>query len=60
MNLYVDPVCGMNISDEETMGTSEYEGKTYHFCSFGCQEQFDEDPYKFVHGSEKHRSEEAA
>jgi YHS domain-containing protein len=50
----------MNISDEETLATSEYEGKEYHFCSFGCQEQFDEDPHKFVHGSEKHRSDEAA
>jgi YHS domain-containing protein len=56
MELHIDPVCAMKISDEETVGTSEYEGNTYHFCSFGCKEQFDADPYKFVHGSERHRT----
>jgi Cu+-exporting ATPase len=60
MELYTDPVCGMKISDEETVGTTKSEGKTYHFCSQGCKEQFDEDPHKFVHGSESHRSNEAA
>jgi Cu+-exporting ATPase len=60
MELYTDPVCAMRISDEETVGTSKYEDKTYHFCSLGCKEQFDEDPNKFVHGSEKHRTDEAA
>jgi Cu+-exporting ATPase len=58
MELYVDPVCGMRISREETLATSDYEGKTYRFCSSGCKEQFDEDPHKFVHGSERHRTEE--
>jgi Cu+-exporting ATPase len=58
MELYVDPVCGMRISEEETVGTSSYEGKTYRFCSEGCKEQFDDDAHKFVHGSERYRSEE--
>jgi Cu+-exporting ATPase len=56
MQLHNDPVCGMKISDEETVGRSEYEGSTYHFCSIGCKEQFDADPHKFVHGSERDRS----
>jgi Cu+-exporting ATPase len=58
MELYVDPICGMRISEEETVGTSNFEGEKYHFCSAGCKEQFDKDPHKFVHGSESHRAEE--
>lgn len=60
MTLHVDPVCGMKISEEETKSTSQYEGQKYYFCSFGCQEQFDEDPDKFIHGSKSQRSNEAA
>jgi YHS domain-containing protein len=56
MEFHHDPVCGMKLSNEEIVGRSEYEGKTYHFCSLGCKDQFDSDPHKFVHGSERDRS----
>lgn len=60
MELYLDPVCGMKISNDETVGTSAFGGKTYHFCSNGCKEQFDSDPNRFLHGSERRHSPEAA
>ncbi len=36
----VDPVCGMTIGTKNAAATSEREGKTYYFCSKGCQEKF--------------------
>jgi Cu+-exporting ATPase len=44
----VDPVCGMTISPADAVGTSDYKGQTYYFCSESCLEQFRADPAKFV------------
>ncbi len=38
-----DPVCGMNVSPEDSRH-SEYDGTTYYFCSDGCQQKFASDP----------------
>jgi YHS domain-containing protein len=29
--------------------TSDYDGKTYYFCSYTCNKQFDKDPASYVH-----------
>jgi YHS domain-containing protein len=44
-----DPVCGMFV-DTLTAGLrhSEYQGRTYHFCSTDCKRKFDSDPAAFV------------
>ncbi len=39
-----DPVCHMDIDPATAAGTSDFEGKTYYFCSRGCKLDFDEDP----------------
>lgn len=39
-----DPVCGMIIEDGDAVGTSDYEGKRYYFCSNDCKKEFDENP----------------
>jgi YHS domain-containing protein len=39
-----DPVCHMDIDPATAAGTSDYQGKTYHFCAMGCKREFDEDP----------------
>lgn len=44
----VDPVCGMNVDPEKAAGKSEYQGKTYFFCSPSCKQQFDADPGRFA------------
>jgi Cu+-exporting ATPase len=43
-----DPVCGMSVDPKAAAGSAEYGGKTYHFCSAGCQQQFEADPAKFA------------
>ena len=43
-----DPVCEMDVDPDSAAGKSEYEGKTYYFCSPGCKKQFDDNPEKFV------------
>ncbi len=43
-----DPVCGMMIEDGDAVATSEYEGKTYHFCSKDCKIEFDENPESYA------------
>lgn len=38
-----DPVCGMQV-EAGTAVTSEYQGRTYYFCSAGCKKKFDDKP----------------
>lgn len=46
--MVTDPVCGMEIDPKTAAGKSEYQGKTYYFCSPGCKKDFDKDPEKYV------------
>ena len=46
----IDPVCGMTV-DPGNSRRSEHEGKSYFFCSAGCQTKFESDPEGYV-GSE--------
>ena len=43
-----DPVCGMQIETSDAAGQSEFEGRTYYFCSSSCKEQFDANPARFT------------
>ena len=43
-----DPVCGMTISPGDAVGTANYQGHTYYFCSESCLEQFGANPAQFV------------
>jgi Cu+-exporting ATPase len=43
-----DPVCKMVIRPEDAVGTSEYNGVTYHFCAASCKEKFDRDPEAYL------------
>ncbi len=42
-----DPSCGMEIDPAKAAGKSEYNGKTYYFCSKSCKETFDKEPKKY-------------
>lgn len=44
MSNQTDPVCGMQVEESEAAGQSEYEGKTFYFCSTGCKDKFDSSP----------------
>ena len=44
----IDPVCGMNIDPAKAVGSSTYEGESYHFCSHGCESKFDAAPAQYA------------
>jgi xanthine dehydrogenase accessory factor len=44
----VDPVCGMAVDPSSTPHRAEHDGRTFHFCSAGCQEAFEADPGAYL------------
>ncbi len=46
-----DPVCGMDVDEKSAAGKSDYQGKTYYFCSAGCKASFDKNPDQYVSAS---------
>lgn len=42
-----DPVCGMTIDPAKAVGSSSYNGQTYHFCSRACETKFDAAPAEY-------------
>ena len=51
MAMVTDPVCGMRIDDGEAVGSIEFQGRTYHFCSEACREAFAADPALYAGGA---------
>jgi len=43
-----DPVCGMDVETNTAVGSTEYNGQTYHFCSLACKEKFDHKPDRYL------------
>jgi YHS domain-containing protein len=43
-----DPVCGMDVDPKTAAGKTEYQGKTYYFCSPGCKKAFEKEPQKYA------------
>jgi Cu+-exporting ATPase len=52
MVLQKDPVCGMEVREDEAAGVSEYQGRKYNFCSLHCKKSFDADPEKYLSAEE--------
>lgn len=46
-----DLVCGMEIASEGAVKT-EYEGRTYYFCSVACKDAFEKEPEKWAEEDE--------
>ncbi|HEY6271200.1 MAG TPA: heavy metal translocating P-type ATPase, partial [Terriglobales bacterium] len=44
----VDPVCGMLVDPQRSLGTAEYQGKRFFFCSAGCAQRFQTSPEKYL------------
>ena len=44
----IDPVCGMEVNEKSAPAKSEYDGKTYYFCSPNCREEFEDDPEQYI------------
>lgn len=49
VKLAKDPVCGMDVNTEKGL-TTEYEGKSYYFCSPHCQATFEKEAQKYATG----------
>ena len=45
---HIDPVCGMEVTEEDAACTFEYRGRTYYFCAESCRDEFAEDPRSFL------------
>lgn len=43
-----DPVCGMNVDPNAGKPSTQYEGKTFHFCSAGCKTKFEADSERYL------------
>lgn len=53
-----DSVCGMTIDSDKAAAQSQYQGRTFYFCSAQCKKQFDATPDRFAAaGSAGHRAE---
>jgi YHS domain-containing protein len=52
--IHTDPVCGMEITNEDSQATSEYQGQKYYFCSMECKNTFEMDPERYVHQHQEH------
>jgi YHS domain-containing protein/uncharacterized membrane protein YraQ (UPF0718 family) len=44
----VDPVCGMTVIPVSAAGHFDLAGRSYHFCSPGCETAFRSDPHKYL------------
>src|SRR5690242_14113625 len=44
----IDPVCGMDVNESNPPAKTNYDGKTYYFCSEECKQDFEEDPEDFI------------
>ncbi|MBV9079923.1 MAG: YHS domain-containing protein [Elusimicrobia bacterium] len=42
-----DVVCGLEVNEEDAAAKSQYDGRTFYFCSEGCKRRFDADPAKY-------------
>ncbi len=45
-----DPVCGMTVAVKSDGRHAEFQDKTFHFCSEGCQTKFNADPWFYDSG----------
>lgn len=43
-----DPVCGMDVEEQKAAGTSQYQGRSYLFCSQSCKEKFNQNPEQYA------------
>ena len=52
MEKHIDPVCGMEVDEQNAVGKSEFEGRPFYLCSLECQKEFDANPQRFSTDSE--------
>lgn len=48
MTEHKDPVCGMQMEPDNIASETNYEGKSYYFCSDDCRKKWDADPGRYA------------
>ena len=43
-----DPVCRIDLDEQNAIVSSEYHGKVFWFCTHTCKQAFDEDPERYL------------
>ena len=56
----IDPVCGMGVELGVGKPTHAWHGDDYHFCSQGCHDKFEADPWFYVSGNRQVQREREA
>jgi Cu+-exporting ATPase len=49
-----DPVCGMDVEIARAAASTDYEARTYYFCSLQCKQDFERQPEMYA-GHERDR-----
>jgi YHS domain-containing protein len=44
----IDPVCGMDVNEDNPPAKTQYDGAIYYFCSETCRTTFEEDPEEYI------------
>lgn len=55
--MVIDPVCGMDVDEEDAAAKAKYEGKTYYFCSTDCKREFQDAPETYAFEDEEDQDE---
>ena len=55
-----DPVCGMDVALDKGKPTLDYKGEAFHFCSTGCHDKFERDPWFYLSGNKARKKKPAA
>jgi P-type Cu+ transporter len=54
-----DPVCGMDVALDKGKPSLTYKGDAFHFCSTGCHDKFERDPYFYLSGNKARKKASA-
>ena len=48
VNIYIDPVCMMQVDPQADHPTFTYRMRTYHFCADSCRRTFEKNPDNYL------------
>jgi YHS domain-containing protein len=48
----IDPVCGMQVKEDQAAAKAAHAGTEYYFCSQGCRDEFVAHPEKYTKPAE--------
>jgi Cu+-exporting ATPase len=53
MTTEIDPVCGMEVTEDDAAASVEWAGRTFLFCSEACRDEFVADPEEYLDEDEE-------